>query len=86
MPDVFQMLRKPARGHQHHVDPHILAISSIAWRQQFGGAGYSSQPAVIDRDRQIVLGCARLDFDERDHAAAPCHQVDFANRSACSVG
>src|SRR5260370_38822223 len=77
------MARRTRRRHQHDVESEGQR-GEIGARQQKGGSGAGNAAALARQDgrggaRKIA---ARLDFDDRQHPAAPGENVDFARRAA----
>jgi hypothetical protein len=77
------MTRQAARRHQHQVESKIEAGKVGTLQQKgFGGAGYPTPLARQKRNGRRGELAARLNLDDREHLAAPCHNIDLAGRAA----
>lgn len=85
MPDIREMPGQSSRHKEQGVNPNVIAIASVARCQPLGGDGDATQPIFIERPGGRVLATSLLDLDERQDAASPGDQIDFAARYAGSL-
>src|SRR5215470_11306379 len=80
---TLDMLRYPTRRDQHGVEADVgNARVGMIGEPGFGGRDDAAALALGHRPGGIVELVARLDLDEHEQAAPPCHDVDLADRAA----
>src|SRR4051812_28411979 len=78
LPDIDEAPRPAARDDEDRVDPHVVAFTHIAGCKPLGCNCHSAQTPFVERECGSVRAPAGFDFDERQHAAAPCNHIDLA--------
>jgi hypothetical protein len=80
------MARPAARNDEYGVDAELVAVAHVARGEPLGGDDDAAQPVRVERECGGVFGRSRLDLDERQGAAAPGDDVDFAAGDAGAPG
>jgi len=74
--------RDAAWSDQHGIEPDVAnALIGISRKPGIGGRDYAPALMFGNRPGGLVQVLPGFDLDEDQQAAAPCHDVDFADRT-----
>ncbi len=79
VPDVGEVPRPAAGNDEQGVDPDIITVAHVAWRETFGRDNDAPQPPIVKRKRRRVDTRAGLHLDESQSPSAPGNDVYLAS-------
>jgi len=72
------VLGPAARNDEHRIDPDVVAVAHVTWREALRGDHDPAQSPLIEREGSGFVAGPRLDLDEGQRAPPAGNDVDLA--------